>query len=282
MNNSETKFETIISSQSRFFSFNFKELWTYKDLIYFFVKRDFVAVYKQTILGPLWYLVQPIVTSFVMILVFTKIARLDTGLIPPVLFYFSGNMLWMYFADNLIRTSDTFITNSSIFGKVYFPRLTAPISSALSGMISFVIQYFLFFCIYLYYCFSSNLEFKYYIFFTPFLLIYLAVLSFSFGILISALTTKYRDLKFVLKFGLQLWMYASPIAYSLEQVPNKYLSIYMFNPLVPVIEIFRFFHFGYTLLSPIHLIANLVFLTILFFGSILLFNKVERSFLDSV
>ncbi|TGN18293.1 ABC transporter permease [Leptospira idonii] len=282
-NKLESESFSLIDSKTRIFHLNLSELWQYKDLIYYFVKRDFVSFYKQTILGPLWYLVQPIVSSVVLFVVFTKIAKLPTGTVPPFLFYLSGNILWMYFAENLNRTSDTFIVNSSIFGKVYFPRLTVPISTTLSGLISFFIQYALFLSVYAYYYFQNQVPFfTVWIFLTPFAVLYLALISFSFGIMISSLTTKYRDLRFILRFGIQLWMFASPIAYSIQQVPKHYLSIYMLNPITPVIEGFRFIYFQNTLLTLDDLLCNFIINGTVLVLSILLFNRVEKSFMDTV
>lgn len=282
-NKVENDFINVIDSKTRIFHLNISELWQYKDLIYYFVKRDFVSFYKQTILGPLWYLVQPIVSSVVLFVVFTKIAKLPTGNVPPFLFYLSGNILWMYFSENLNRTSDTFIVNSSIFGKVYFPRLTVPISTTLSGLISFFIQYVLFLFVYIYYYFQNQIPFfNFLIFFTPFVVLYLALISFSFGIMISSLTTKYRDLRFILKFGIQLWMFASPIAYSIDQVPGKYLDLYLLNPITPVIESFRYLYFNNTVLTSGDLVRNFSINGAVLFVSILLFNRVEKSFMDTV
>lgn len=279
----EMQFDQKISSETNLLNFNLSELWRYKDLIYYFTKRDFISFYKQTVLGPLWYLVQPIVSSFVLYVVFTRIANLSTGGIPPFLFYLSGNMLWMYFSENINRTSDTFIVNASVFGKVYFPRLTVPISTTISGLISLGIQFIIFSMAFVYFYFdilTEVLTFRMLLF--PILIIYLSIVSFSFGILISSLTTKYRDLKFVLKFGLQLWMFASPIAYSTSQVPEKYLDYFMLNPITPIIEVFRFLFFQSSPLSMYHIIFNLVFVFGLLVVSLLLFNRVEKSFMDTV
>ena len=277
-----SKFDTIITNNTKWYDLSLGEIWKYKDLIYFFVKRDFVAVYKQTLLGPLWYLIQPLFTSLVMILVFTKIAKLDTGSIPPILFYLSGNILWMYFSDNIIRTSDTFIINSSIFGKVYFPRLTVPISTTISGLIAFGIQYILFISFYIYYYLIGTIQFNILILTLPFIILYLSIQSFSFGIIISSLTTKYRDLKFLLKFGLQLWFYASPIAYSIDLVPQKYLDFYLLNPIVFVIEYFRYIHFGLIKINVIHFEINFLFTIFIFITGVIMFHKVEKSFIDTV
>jgi lipopolysaccharide transport system permease protein len=276
-------FEKVITSRNNILYFDFSELWKYRDLVYYFTKRDFVSFYKQTILGPIWYLVQPVVSSFVLYVVFSKIANLPTDGIPPFLFYLSGNLLWMYFSENLNRTSDTFIVNSSIFGKVYFPRLTVPISTTISGLISFVIQFILFISVYFYYYQNGDLVgFNLLILLTPFLVFYLAMVSFSFGLIVSSLTTKYRDLKFVLKFGIQLWMFASPIAYSTAQVPKEYLYIYMLNPITPIIEAFRFLFFNSSILTSEHILINMISSFVIFIISILLFNRVEKSFMDTV
>lgn len=275
--------QTVIRPRSGMFRFNFIELWRYRDLVFSFVKRDFVAFYKQTFLGPLWYLIQPLASSLILYIVFTRIARLPTGGVPPFIFYLSGNLLWIYFSENIIRTSETFVQNAKIFGKVYFPRLAVPVSVSISGLISLAIQFGLFLIFYVQYVMDSGITIHWSNFaFLPLVILQLIIGSFSIGLLISALTTKYRDLSFTLKFGIQLWMFASPIAYDAGQVPRQYLDLYMVNPVAPAIEGFRYAFFGHTNLDSSQLILTGITTICLFFLSVIVFNRVEKTFIDNV
>lgn len=274
---------TTIRPHASLWTLNLREAWQYRDLILSFVKRDFVSFYKQTILGPLWYLIQPLASSVILYVIFTKIAKLTTANIPPFLFYLTGNLMWIYFSENIIKTSETFIQNASIFGKVYFPRLTVPISISISNLITFAIQFALFIVFYAYDRYSRDYSVPAINFlFLPPLVLQLVLNSFSVGVIISALTTKYRDLRFTLKFGIQLWMFASPIAYSSQQVPGEYLSWYMLNPVSPAIEGLRHIFFGTSVLSPNHLIATAIQTIALFLIAVLLFNRVEKTFMDTI
>lgn len=278
-----THWRTTISPQHSFFRLNLRDIWTYRDLVLSFVKRDFVAFYKQTILGPIWYLIQPLASSVILYLIFNKIANLPTGNIPPFLFYLSGNLIWIYFSENIVKTSETFIQNANIFGKVYFPRLTVPISISISGLISFFIQFLLFTGFYIPYAIGSNSPFpglKLLLF--PLVILHLATSSFAVGVIISSLTNKYRDLRFTLKFGIQLWMFASPIAYSVMQVPEKYRDLFMLNPVTVAIEGFRYIFFGETVVNFYHINISSGLVILLFFLSVLLFNRVEKTFMDTV
>lgn len=247
------------------------------------MKREFISFYKQTILGPLWYIIQPLASSLVFLVVFTKIANVPTGELPPILFYLSGNLVWMFFSENLIKVSDTFIGNANIFGKVYFPRLTVPISVIFSGIIGLSIQLimFSFFMTYYYINDYINIHWERIILF-PLVVLVMMLITLSFGLIISSLTTKYRDLKFAVRFGIQLWMFASPVAYSSDIIPERYKDIYMLNPISPVIEGFRFTLLGANSISWNHVIINLFTVIILLIFSILLFNKVEKDFMDTV
>jgi len=210
-----------------------------------FVKRDFVAFYKQTILGPLWFLLQPLFTTIVFTIIFGRIAKISTDGLPQMLFYMCGIVLWNYFADCLNKTSDTFVSNAGIFGKVYFPRLTVPVSIVITNLITFAIQFLLFLAFWAYfYLEGAAIKASLWILATPFLLLQMAALGLGLGILISSLTTKYRDLRYVVGFGVQLWMYATPIVYPMSQIPEKWQWLYAMNPMAAIVETARFAFLG--------------------------------------
>lgn len=273
----------IIRSKNSFFDFRLKELWQYKDLIMLFVWRDFVTYYKQTILGPIWYLLQPLLTTITFTVIFGKFASLPTDGLPQFLFYMSGTIVWGYFSSCLTKASNTFIENVNIFGKVYFPRLTVPISVLISNLIMFIIQMAFFICFVIYFILSDSIiRPNSMILLTPFLLFILAGLGFGFGIIVSSLTTRYRDLQFLVTFGVQLWMFATPVVYPLSQVPVKYRWLIIANPVTPVIECFRYAFFGVGTVDLIHIIYSLCFMTVVIMIGILIFNKIERVFSDTV
>lgn len=265
------------------FELNAKELWDYKDLIFLFVKRTFVSQYKQTILGPAWAVIQPLLTTLVFTVVFGGIAGLPTDGIPSFLFYMCGTICWNYFSNNITVTSTTFVSNAAIFGKVYFPRLVLPISTVITNLISFSIQLCTFLIFWIVYIFRGySIHPNRYLLLFPILLMQMAMLSLGFGIIISALTTKYRDLAMLVSFGVQLWMYATPVAYSSTLIPEKWIGLYMLNPMTPIIETFRYGFLGAgTIDLKYSVISWVVTLFILFVG-ILLFNKVEKTFMDTV
>jgi len=284
MNNKDEEWTLVVKPQTNGFQLHLKELWHYRDLIMLFVKRDFVSLYKQTILGPLWYIIQPILTAIMYSIVFGKIANIDTPGIPKFLFYLSSITIWNYFSESLNKTSNTFISNAQIFGKVYFPRLTVPISIVLSSLIAFVIQLALFLVVLFYYYFFTDVKLtpNCYIFLLPLLVLIMAGIGLGVGIIISSLTTKYRDLRFLITFGIQLLMFATPVIYPLSSVLGKKRMVILANPLSSVIETFRYaftgvgeFHFGY-------LVYSFVFMVVVLFVGVLLFNKVEKSFMDTV
>ena len=226
----------VIKPKRHWFDINFNELWKYRDLIALFVRRDFVAKYKQTILGPLWFIIQPLLTTLMFTVVFGKIAKIPTDGLPPMLFYLSGITAWNYFAESLKATSNTFVTNASIFGKVYFPRLAIPISVVVSNLILFVVQ-FLFLVVFMLIFYFSGASFSPNIFvlLLPVLLILMAGLGLGFGIIISSLTTKYRDLTYLVAFGIQLWMYATPIVYPLSELSGTFRKAALANPITIVV-----------------------------------------------
>lgn len=279
---------TIIKPKSGWLDLPVRELLQYKDLILLFVKRDFVSLYKQTILGPAWAVIQPFLTTIVFSLVFGSIAGLAPEGVPSFLFYLSGNVVWTYFANCLTRTSDTFIANAAILGKVYFPRLVMPVSTVLSKLIDFAIQYaFLLVFVVIYLLTGANMEPNWYILLTPVLLLQLAMLSLGCGVIISAATTKYRDLRMLVSFGVQLWMYASPVAYDMFSMGvfapgSKYYGLYMLNPVTPIVNLFRYAYLGIGSVDWMYYGISWVTTCVLLFVGIVLFSRVEKTFMDTV
>ena len=273
----------VISPVSGWFNFNLKELWRYRDLIALFVRRDFVAVYKQTILGPFWFLIQPLFSTIVFTVIFGKIAKIPTDGLPPMLFYMAGIVSWNYFASCLNRTSDTFTANIGIFGKVYFPRLTVPASVVIVNLITFAIQFLLFLCFLIYfYLRGTAIHSSLWILLTPLLLLQMGVLGLGMGILISSLTTKYRDLTFLVGFGSQMWMYATPIVYPMSQIPVHWQWLYALNPMASIIETFRYAFLGSGSVNLQHLAISAGMTLLIFFVGIVLFSRIEKTFMDTV
>jgi lipopolysaccharide transport system permease protein len=279
----EGNWSLIIKPNQSVFSFDYKALWRFRDLLLLFVKRDIISTYKQTILGPTWFLVQPILTTITFIIIFGNIAKISTDGLPTILFYMSGVILWSYFAECLTKTSETFTANAGIFGKVYFPRLIVPISVVISSMIRFSIQCVLFIAFWAYfYITGSAIHINTVALLFPFLLLLMAGHGLAFGIIISSLTTKYRDLKFLIQFGVQLLMYASPIVYPLSSVPEKYRWILLMNPMTSIIETFKYGFLGVGIYNIWYLILNFTSLIFILIIALLLFNKIEKSFMDTV
>jgi len=264
-------------------SFNLRELLKYKDLVYLFVKRDFVIFYKQTILGPLWYIIQPLVNTVIFNLIFGKIAKLSTDGTPPFLFYMSGTVVWAYFAACLNGTSNTFVQNASVFGKVYFPRITVPISVVITGLFQFIIQFTIFLGFYLYFIRNgADIRPNYLVLTLPLLVMQMAILGLGCGLLLSSLTAKYRDLTFAMTFIVQIWMYMTPIVYPFSQVPEKYRIIYMLNPMTSVVELFRAALLGTGSVNlPMITVSIVLTMLVIIFG-LLRFSKTEKSFIDTV
>ena len=285
-----TEFKTEITAERRLLDLHLKETFEYRDLILLFVKRDFTAYYKQTILGPLWAIIQPLLTTVVFTVIFGNLAHLTTmdtdgdWVIPGFLFYMAGNICWGYFSTTLSSTANTFITNRNTMGKVYYPRLVAPLSTALSGMISFGIQFVLFFLFWLFFVFRGGTSIRVtpMMLMVPLLIFQMILLSLGVGIIIASVTTKYRDLAMLVTFGLQLWQYGSPIAYGLKLVPENWMRLYMLNPVTPIVTTFRYamFGFGYFNLSY-YLIGWGVSLLVFLIG-LVLFNRIEHSFMDTI
>lgn len=283
MNFEEYKWDTVIEAKQNPFSLKLGQLKDYRDLIFLFVKRDIATTYKQTILGPLWYLVQPIFTITMFILVFRHVASLGTDNIPPILFYAVGTILWSFFCSLLTVQARVFYSNKEIFGKVYFPRLTVPIALIFSELLKFLIQFILFaiaFVIYLVNGYSQFLSLR--LLFLPLIIIWLILMATGLGLIISSVTTKYRDLAMAMTFFMSLLMYAAPVAYPLSEVSGKLRTVIIFNPITAIIECFRYSCFGAGELSPEMIIFSIVCTIIFIFGGILLFNKNEKAFVDVI
>lgn len=279
----EEKFTTHIKSNSGWLDINFKELVQYKDLIWLFTKRNIAVMYKQTILGPLWLILNPLITVLLYVFVFGNIAGLSTDGSPQLAFYLASNALWSYFSLCLSQTSTTFTNNAAIFGKVYFPRLTMPISTILTGILNLVVQLVMLIIIVIIYAIQGiYIPINACILLIPVLIIQTALLGLGCGIIISSLTTKYRDLAIVVTFGIQLWMYASPVVYSVSQIPEKYYSFYMLNPIAPIITVWRHAFLGVGTLPYFYWGISWITTFIVLILGVLLFNKVEKTFMDTV
>jgi lipopolysaccharide transport system permease protein len=281
--NNNEQWTSIITAKSGWLDIHLGEIWRYRDLIMLFVKRDFTAVYKQTILGPLWFVIQPLLTTIVFTIIFGNVAQIPTDGIPPSLFYMAGIITWNYFANCLTKTSETFIANASMFGKVYFPRLTVPISVLITNFIAFGIQFILFILLIgIYYTKGMKVSFSYWILLTPFLLLQMALLGLGVGILISSMTTKYRDFTYLLSFGITLWMYGTPIVYPVSQIPQKWHWIYVINPMSSIVEAFRYAFFGTGGIELWQYGVGMAVTFMLLAAGIIAFNHIEKTFMDTV
>lgn len=278
----DDSWDLVLLPKKSWYSLELKSIWNYRDLLMLFVRRDFVSAFKQTILGPLWFVVQPLFTTLIYTIVFGNLAKITTDGIPQPVFYLSGVILWNYFSECLMKTSETFIANQALFGKVYFPRLIVPLSIVISNFLKFGVQLILFFCFYFYFLLKGDATPNSRIFLLPVLVIIMAGLGLALGLVVSSLTTKYKDLRFLVQFGVQLAMYASPIVYPLSIVPDQYKMLLILNPATGVIETLRFalfsvgefnmFAFSYSFLSMI----------VLLLIGIAIFNRIEKSFIDTV
>ena len=279
----EQTFTTVVKPKTGWFDLNLKEIWQYRDLILLLVRRTFVAQYKQTILGPAWAIIQPLFTTVIYTVVFGNLAGLAPDGIPTFLFYLSGSVAWGYFSGCLTATSHTFTSNAHIMGKVYFPRLVMPITTVISQLISFAIQFFFFLVFFFFYLFrGAGVAPNWYILLTPLLVVQMACLGLGFGVIVSSLTTKYRDLTMLVGFGVQIWMYLTPVTYDVGIIPEKLMSIYMLNPVTPVINAFRYAFLGTGSFQPeYYLLSWAVTLVVLLVG-IMLFSRVEKTFMDTV
>lgn len=288
---SEEKWTTVIKPKDKLLDVNIGELWKYKDLISLFVKRNIITQYKQTVLGPLWFVVQPALSVIMYMIVFGGIAGIPTDGVPRPLFYLAGTCMWQYFSDCLTKTSNTFVDNAGIFGKVYFPRLAMPIANVLSNLVRFGIQFGLFLLVYAIYAIigDSAAHFNWYALLFPVLVLMMAGLALGFGILFSSMTTKYRDLQVLFSFGVSLWMYATPIVYPLSQTKSMYWNgihvhkLMCLNPVTPIIETFKYGFLGCgEFVGWRWLIYSFMFMVALLLVGVVVFNKVQKSFMDTV
>ncbi|MBX3165268.1 MAG: ABC transporter permease [Bacteroidetes bacterium] len=283
MNTENQAWDLVIEPKSKWYDLRLQEIFRYKDLLLLFVRRDFVSVYKQTILGPLWFFIQPIITALTFTVIFGNLANISTDGLPQILFYLCGITLWNYFSDTLTKTSETFTANANIFGKVYFPRMIVPLSVVVSNLIKLGVQFLLFIAIWIYYLLKGNtIHPNAALLLVPFLIILMGFLGLAFGIIISSLTTKYRDLKFLVVFGVQLMMYASPIVYPLSTVPEKYKWLIVANPVTSIIETFKYAFLGVGEFQWTYLAYSTIFTLVLFLIGLVIFHRVEKSFMDTV
>ena len=280
----EEHWDLIIKPTNKWYQLDLAAIWKYRDLLMLMVRRDFVSVYKQTILGPIWFFIQPVITSITFTFIFGGVAKISTDGNPPILFYMAGITLWTYFSDCLTKTSNTFIANAGVFGKVYFPRLIIPLSVLVSNLIKLGIQFLIFISIWIYYLSFSNTVLPHWnlMWVLPILVLMMAGLGFGFGILFSSLTTKYRDLTFLIGFGVQLLMYASSVVIPVSSMSGNVKFLMLLNPLTSIIEAFKYIFLGSGFFDPIWLIYGFGFMILLIGMSVIIFNKVEKSFMDTV
>jgi lipopolysaccharide transport system permease protein len=274
---------TTIRPQSSWFDLRLRELWSYRGLVLLFIRRDFVAQYQQTILGPLWHVIVPLLTTVIFTLVFGRIARISTDGLPPFLFYLSGNVVWGYFNNSFTKTSNTFVANANVFGKVYFPRLAVPLSALGTSLIGFMIQFMIFLGFLVYFMTQGDdIHPNAWVLATPLLLLLMAAIGLGLGIILSAFTSRYRDLVNVVNFGVSLLMYMTPVVYPLSTVPPAYRPIVMANPITPIVEAFRYAFLGVGTISAVHLTYAAVFATVIVVCGVLFFHRIERTFMDTV
>ena len=284
MNSKE--WDTIIENKSALFNIDLREVWRYRDLLAMYVKRDIITFYKQTILGPLWFVIQPLFTTIMFMFVFGGIAGISTDGIPQAVFYLAGLVCWNYFQDCLSKCADTFNANQAIFGKVYFPRLVVPLSIVISNLIKMAIQFTLFLAVYIYY-FASGVDFHVNatLLLVPLQIVMLGCLGLGFGMIISSMTTKYRDLRFLITFGVQLWMYATPVIYPLSVMKNtypKYIWVLVVNPLTAILETFKYAFTGVGEFNWLYLSYSIAFTILILLFGIIIFNRVQRNFMDVI
>ncbi len=279
----ENNWDMVIEPHRHLLDLKLGDLWRYKDLVMLFVRRDFVSVYKQTILGPLWYLIQPLLTTIIFTFIFGSVAKLPTDGLPQFLFYMSGTVVWSYFATCITKTSDTFITNSNLFGKVYFPRLAVPVSILISSLIAFGIQFIFFLGFMGFFALRGTVLYpNWWILLTPVLILLMAGLGLGLGIIISSLTTKYRDLRFLVQFGVTLLMYATTVIVPMSSFPQRFRWIILANPMTPIVEIFRYAYLGAGTVNFLNLAYSFGFMLVVVFIGTVIFNRVEATFMDTV
>ena len=276
---------TVIRPKTGWFDINFRELWQYRDLVVMFVKRNFTVLYKQTVLGPAWILLNPLITTVIFNIVFNNIAGISTDGVPSFLFYMAGNTVWTFFATCINNTANTFVANSQVFGKVYFPRLTMPLSQVLTSFLNFLIQFAMFLVFWIYFAVTgTGIHFTLWALYLPVLVVQVMLLGLGVGIIVSSLTTKYRDLAIAVGFGVQLWMYASPVVYPMSSLGNQPIlrTIMSLNPMTAPIEVFRMATLGTGTVNVGSLIYSLVFTLAALALGVILFSRVEKTFMDTV
>ena len=282
MENKNTEWTNVISSEHSLFKLNLKEVWDYRDLVYMFVKRDFVSSFKQTILGTIWFFINPIFTTVVYLIVFGNIANLSTDGAPKILFYLAGVTLWNYFSSSLGGTSNVFVGNAGIFGKVYFPRLVMPITIVISNLMRFGVQFLLFLVVFFYYWYKGEVAPNWWVLFTPIFILMMSLFALGVGMIFSSLTTKYRDLSMLLTFGISLYMYATPVIYPTSMLSAKIQPYAKYNPLTGIFEGFKYAWMGVGEFNPIMLVYSTIIILILLAIGTVIFNKVEKGFMDTV
>lgn len=280
--NQSENWDLIIKGQSSLFDVNFKDLWHYRDLLFLFVKRDFVTVYKQTILGPLWFFIQPLLTTITFTIVFGVVAQLNTDGAPKIIFYMAGITLWNYFSTCLTTVAGVFTTNASIFGKVYFPRMIMPLTIVISNLMKFGVQFLLFLGFVIYFVLRGQIHPNIYIALTPYIILLMALISMGIGLILTAMTTKYKDLTQLITFGIQLFMYITPVIYSSTSIPEDYRWLVNLNPLVSLFDYMRYAYIGIGEFSMPSLIYPTVFSVVCLTIGILVFNKSQKTFIDTV
>jgi lipopolysaccharide transport system permease protein len=283
MDQSKENWTEVIEPKTKLLDLRLNELWRYKDLVLMFVKRDFVANYKQTILGPIWFFIQPLLTTLTYILIFGRVAGLSTDGLPMLAFYLSGVTIWNYFSETLTKTATVFKDNAQMFGKVYFPRLTMPFSIVLSNLVRFAIQFLLFLIIWAWYFFTTDqINPNWYILLTPVLVLMMGLLALGLGMIISAMTTKYKDLIFLLTFGVQLLMFATPVIYPLSSLDDEYKWIIVANPITSIVETFRYAFLGSGTFRLDYLLYSAGMTVLILLAGTIVFNRAEKSFTDTV
>ena len=278
----EDHWDSVIQSKTSLFDLRLSELWHYRDLLVLFVRRDFVTVYKQTILGPLWFFIQPILTTITFTIVFGNIAQLSTDGAPKLVFYMAGITLWNYFSTCLTNVSGVFNTNAGIFGKVYFPRLIMPLTIVISNLMKFGVQFLMFIIFVLYFYFQNQIHPNTWILLTPIVILLMAIISMGIGLILSAMTTKYKDLNQLISFGIQLFMYATPVIYPSSSIPANYQWVIKFNPLTGLFDYMRFAYLGVGNFNMSMLAYPTVFSVVILAFGVVVFNKVQKTFMDTV
>lgn len=282
MHQEKDNWDLVIQGKTSLFDLRLKEVWRYRDLLLMFVKRDFITVYKQTILGPLWFFIQPILTTLTFMVIFGGLAKIPTDGAPKLVFYMSGITIWNYFSNCLTDVSKVFLSNSAIFGKVYFPRLIMPLTIIISNLMKFAVQFVMFIGFVIYFYFQGDIHPNLWMLFLPIILLIMALIAMGIGLILSSMTTKYRDLTMLIAFGVQLFMYATPVIYPISVVPIQYLWIIKLNPLVPILDYTRYAFLGIGDFNLVALIYPILFSVVILAIGVIIFNKVQKSFMDTV